>query len=257
MMDDQARYNLLFGRPIEFDTNVNIKVPTVEEAVKEENLQLYTMIFTLTTRELFQTLRNVDELEKRYPSLWSIMMDDEADMQIGSFFDSNKSVSMIFMEALHYWTGLPLDGEGGFRKLMNGGRFAHIESEWVIDYDTFREFGNVIKSIIHHVPNDELPPPITSDSRYSAWMNIYNGRRSKREKAAIGWAERIQILSISTEAYIPIHEIEKMSLYHFYGLFDLLGRKEAYETKLAYQLSPKFESSKNGPIHWRETIRKQ
>lgn len=252
-MKSNYQYDLLYGKSVEFERNVWIKVPTVEEVVNNENFDLYTTIFTLTTRELFQTQRNLEELVKKYPNLWSIMMDQEADNYIGGVFHEKKSVSMILMEALHYWTGLSLDGDGGFHKHLNG-KFVHVDSEWVFDYNTYKEFGDVIKEIIYFEPNEDLPPLITSDARYDSWMKTYEGRMKKRQKNAQTWADRIIALSISASAYIPIEEIRKMSIYHFYKLFKALASKEAYETKLQYQLSPKYESDKHRLTHWRDTL---
>lgn len=252
-MSKVNEYELLFGRPIKFDNGVYIKSPTIDEAVREPDLAIYTLIFTITTRELFQTLREVDELEKRYPSVWAIMQDEEADMHLGSFFADEKPVSATLMEALSYWTGLTLDGPGGFHKHKNG-KIVHIESEWIIDYETFTEFAEIIKVITAYEPPESLPPPITSDSRYKAWMSLLNGRRRKAERNGLSWAHKILILSISTESYIPIENIAKMSLYHFYQLFNALSKKEVYQTKLAYQLSPKFESDSKNLMHWKETI---
>lgn len=252
-MDEIQEYNLLMGKPIEFDTNVFIKIPTVEDAVREKNLGLYTMIFTLTTRELFQTLRNLEEMERRYPSIWAIIRDEEADQQIGNFFDETKTVSAILMEAFSYWTGLKLDGDGGFHKHTNG-KIVHIDSEWVIDYDTYRAFGDVIKIITDYSPPESLPPKITSDIRYNTWMNLLEGRRRDQSRKAMSWTDKMIILSISTGSYISPQEISNMSIYHFYRMFNGLNLKEAYETKLAYQLSPKFESDKNPLKHWKEMI---
>ena len=252
-MDEIKEFNLLIGEPIQFDTNIQIKVPTVEEAIKEKNIGLYTIIFTLTTRELFQTLRNIDELENKYPSIWAIIRDDEADQHIGSFFDETKTVSAILMEAFSYWTGLELGGDGGFHKHTNG-KIVHIESEWVIDYETFREFGDVIKVITAYEPPESLPPKITSDLRYNTWINLLNNRRKQQERNALSWTDKIMILSIAGSSFIPVDEIRKMSIYHFYRLFNGLNLKEAYETKLAYHLSPKYESDKNPLKHWKELI---
>lgn len=247
-------YDLMFGKPIEFDTGVMVKVPTVEEVVETPNFNLHTMVFTLTTRELFQTLRDLEELERKYPSLWVIMHDEEMDHQIGEFFSPGKSLSMIFMEALHFWTGLELEGDGGFQKHING-KFVHIASEWVIDYEVFREFGDLVKLITTYTPPESLPPRITSDARHAAWISILKGRQREAEKNSITWADKILILSISTESLIDPREIAQMSIYMFYRLTSGLEKKEAYQTKLMYQLSPKYDSGKDKLRHWHETIK--
>ena len=244
--------DLIFGKPIEFISGVNINIPTVEDVVYFDNFNIYTSIFTITPREIFTTLRNVDELCEKYPNIWSIAHDEYADMQVGSYFHPEKTVSMIIMEALSYWTGLKLDGDDGFVKMSNG-KIVHVGSEWIINFDEYKRFSDVIKKIICWSGIDEemRAPKITSDVVHKQWLRLYEGKLKERKRRSYTMGDKILILSISTDSYIPIDEIKKMTIYTFNRIFSGLSAKDSSDKSFMLYSSPKF-SGDRPPRSWKE-----
>ena len=172
--------------------------------------------------------------------------------------------SVLIMEALNYWTGLAVDGENGFILLSNG-KMMHVVSEWIIDSKVFKEFSDMIKLITCFDPESErdmLPPkPMDSDAKYNTWISIYKGRAKRLGRGGndlienSGLVNKMMILTISMESYIPIDEIKKMSIFMFNKIFDGLQSKEGYERYWQIQVSPKFASDKKITKHWKETFR--
>ena len=256
--------NLLFNEPIKFDENVYINIPLMEDVSRNTNFNLYSRLFTTSIRLLFTTLRNVDEIEKKYPTIWDMVKDEEGDILLGRVMGSEFRGSVLIMEALNYWTGLEVDGENGFVLLSNG-KMMHVGSEWIIDSKVFKEFSDMIKLITCFDPESErdmLPPkPMDSDAKYNTWISIYKGRAKKLGRGGndlienSGLVNKMMILTISMESYIPIDEIKKMSIFMFNKIFDGLQSKEGYERYWQIQVSPKFASDKKITKHWKETFR--
>lgn len=251
---------LIYGEPIKFDENIYIKVPTLGEVITFEKYNLYTSIFTITSREIFVTQRNVEELCERYPNIWTIAHDEQADMQVGSLFDKDKTVSMIIMEALSYWTGLNLESKKnddgtnvedseGFVKMGNG-KIVHIDSEWVIDAETFNRFADIIKTINCWTGENAIRAPrIRNDAEYESWMNHYRGQLRASGKNSVTIGDKILILSISAN-YIPVEEIRNMTIYTFEKMFKGFTSRDVYDK--SYQLIVAGRSKTNNIKHWRE-----
>lgn len=255
-------YNdLIFNKPLKFnDDGVYIKIPTVEEVAYKEDFNTYLRVFTVTTREFFATQMNVDELELKYPTLLSMTKDEESDFLLGMFLKGEKDCkgSAVIMEALHYWTGLQLDGENGFLLLETSGKIAHYGTGWVMDDQGFSQFSDVIKLITNFEPStDYIPPkPMKSKAQYNAWMGLYKGRVAKASRGnGVTLADKILILAISMGSYIPPEEIKKMSIFMFNKLFDGLSKKEAYGINMRMIASGNFNNDKMDKRHWKETFR--
>lgn len=245
--------NLIFNQPLEYRDGIIIKVPTIEDIASNPRFPMFSRVFTIRTREIFATNRNVDDLERQYPTIWSFLKEEESDMFLGKFFGIDYPGSAFVMEALSYWTGLDLDK---FQKLNNG-KIIHTGSDWVIDAKEFLEFSKIIRQVICFEPSSDYSPPkpMNSDAKYKAWLGLYKGRMRSAGKKGITIADKILILSISMDNYIPPDDIKKMSIFLFNKLFEGLSRKEAYETQMSIMLSDKFKSDGKSPKHWKETFR--
>ncbi|MBS4462301.1 hypothetical protein JXA27_06980 [Aerococcaceae bacterium zg-B36] len=248
--------SLVFGKPIEYMEGINIKVPIIENVIDDAKFGPYSMIFTITSREIFAAQRNVDELSQKFPTIWDMMFEPNLDYQLGAYFQSEeKTLSMVMMEAFSYWTGLQLGGENGFQKLENNKKLIHVEADWVIDKQEFIRFSDIIKQIVcWEGPNDDMTPPkIKSDAAYQAWMSLYKGRIGSQKKKGITLPDKILILSISGGSYIPIDEIKKMTVYTFNKLYDGLTYKENYDKGFLARISPNYQSKDEGRLkHWKE-----
>lgn len=247
--------DLIFGKPIEFTHGVTIKIPTVEEVAYNENFNKYTRIFTTTTRELFALARNVDELENKYPTILSMANDEEMDFALGKLLGVDYKGSALIMEALSYWTGLTIDGEDGFQ-LISSGKILHIKTEWIIDEKEWTRFSELIKKIQCITPSKDFTPPkpMNSDGKFNAWKALLKGRQRNASTKGLTMADKILILSISMESYIPIDDIRKMSIFVFSKLFEGLSKKEAYHLNMRMLISGNFDSEKINKKHWKETF---
>lgn len=249
-------FDLLFGKEISVKEGVKIRIPVVEEVAYTQDFGKYTHLFTVTTRELFSSQREVDELEQRFPTVWRMMFGetDEGDFLLGKILGVETPGSVVVMEAIAYWTGLDVSG---FRKLGNG-KMIHVGADWIITEETFDEISEVIKVIIGFEPStDFIAPKNMSDSRYKAWMNIYKGRVRANQRNKRTLADKILILSISMESFIPIEEIRKMPYFQFSKLYEGLSEKEAYRHRWDVKISPKFESDNKPTKHWKEAFKIQ
>lgn len=255
--------DLLFHKPIEFvpDT-VYIRVPTVEEVAYNPSFGKYVGIFTISTREMFATARNVDELEAEFPTVMDMFKDPQADMALGQIMGVPYKGSEFLMEALNFWTGLqafddketPEDDRVGFQVLTNG-KIIHFGTQWVITKAEFEKFSKIIKVITCFTPSEHTVPKITSDTRHKIWLQVYKGRQKAAARKALTLADKILILSISMESYIPIEEIRKMSIFTFNRLFEGLSKKEGYEKQWDLRLSMKFKTDDQQLKHWKETFK--
>lgn len=241
---------LLFKRPVSFNDKVEIHVPTVEEVAYTENYGSYTQPFTVTTRQLFSSLAEVDELEERFPTIWQMAFDDEGSMILGQMLNKESGVDGV-IEAISFWTKLePKD----FKALSNK-KIIHEKNNWVIDENVFNSFSDTIKEIIgYEEDKDLIAPKNMSERQLDVWTKSYKGRIRNRQKNATTLADKIIILSVSMESYIPISEIREMSIHHFNKLFELLSEKESYEKQWDVRLSPKFDSGSGNIKHWKEKV---
>lgn len=254
-MIDQ-KISLIFNEPIDFSEKVKIRIPTLYEAVTTDEYFIYSRIFTISTRLIFGQLRNVEELVSSFPTIWEMMFSKDTDQVLGKVMGYEGLGSDCLINALVYWTGLDNDKENGFKKLGNG-KIIHIDSDWVIDKEEFLKFSEIIKMIVCYDPKSEenfIPPRITSDASYKAWMAIYN-RRTKHSKKGSSVADKIGILSVMTNGSILPENMKSMPIFLFNKLYDGLQSKEAYERYWQIQVSPKFASDKTTQKHWTETFR--
>lgn len=247
--------DLLFGKPVQVSNNVYVKIPTIKDVCHDERFDRYSSVFTIMTRQIFARSRDVDTLEMKYPSVWNLMWDEQMNVIIGKLFGDGLKLSDVIIEGLCYWTGLENDDENGFKVLSNN-KIVHIGSEWVIDLKEFNRFVGLIKIITNYQKPEDLAPKITSDIVHQKWLNFHDNIQRINKRKAITWADKIIILSVSGNSYIPIEEIEKMTVFHFYQLMNVFGKQDAYHISWDVFRSSKFES-KNGssPKHWKETFK--
>lgn len=247
--------SFLFDDYVKIADKVSIQIPKVEQVARESNYSMYLRVMTLTTRELFSSLREVDEYEDKYPNVWQMVFDKEGDMIFGQML-GNKSGLDIIIDTLSYWTGLK---SSSFKALSNK-KMINEDASWVIDEQVFEEVRQIIIKMTGYEPNEDLVAPRNmSERQFGVWEKLYKGRIRKLSKGGGStFADKIIILQISMDSYIPLDEIRKMTIYHFNKLYEGLQFKEAYLSQREMLLSPKFESKQNGnPKHWRESFNKK
>ena len=246
---------VLFGEPIKITDKVSLRIPKVGDVALNTNFSQYSRLFCVSTRELFSAMREVDELEKKYPTVFDMMFDDDqTDYALGTMLGSGLPASALVMEALEFWTGAD---RNGFAKLSNGKKFVHEKQDWVIDKAMFEDICEVIKKLLCYEPDiDLIAPEIRSDARFDAWQKTLKGRLRSRSRKGATYADKILILSISMDSYIPIQEIREMSIFHFTKMYNAVHEKEAYERSWAVHISPKFDTSKQKIQHWSEKVSK-
>lgn len=254
MTDNNISMDLLFGKPIKVKEDIFLTIPTVEEVAYSDNFSKYTSLFTATTRELFSSQQEVDKLEKMFPTIWSMAFDEEngGDFLLGKIFGVDYPGSGLIMEALSYWTGLDIDG---FQKLTNK-KIIYPKSEWIIDSKEFRRLSKLIKTVTCFEPSTHYTAPKNMNAtRFKAWESILKGRLKEAQRNKRSLADKILILSVSMESYIPIEQIGKMSYFHFNKLYEVLAEKEAYKHRWDVKISPKFEADNKTIRHWKETFK--
>ena len=243
--------DLLFGKPAKFTENISLHIPTVEEVVYTEMYGSYTQPLVTTTRQIFSSLEEVDKLEEQFPTIWQMSFDEEGMQILNSMFGADKSTNII-IEALSYWTKLEPDT---FQALSNK-KIVNKEADWVIDEKSFNSFSNYVKEIIGYEPDlDLIAPKNMSPRKLDIWKKTYKGRMRNRQKNSMTLADKIIILSISMESYIPVDEIRKMTIYHFNRLYEAISEKESYEKQWDIKMSPKFDSGNGSLKHWKESIK--
>lgn len=248
-MDEKKLLDILFDREVEIEKGIKLYIPTVKEAAYSDRFGISSTLFTIETRDLFAALRDVNELASKFPYIWDIMRDPDWDAQVGVLFgEEDKALSDLFIEALAYWTRLDANN---FVKLGNG-KIMHVDPDWILGREDLLEFSNIIKTITNYTPPEQSTPDFTSDKAYNMWKSIYEGRRKQQQRRALTWVDRILILSISTPEYMKPSEIAQMSVFDFYQLFSGLSKKDAYDIKMAYQMSSKYKGDEKGVKHWKE-----
>lgn len=243
--------DLLFGKPVKISERVSLHIPNVEDVAYTERYSLYTQPLVTTTRQLFSSLAEVDELEERFPTIWQMAFDEEGSQILAQMFDGDSGVEII-IEAISYWTKLEADS---FQALSNR-KIINEQTNWVIDERVFNSFCENIKEIIGYEEDEDLIAPRNmSEKQLGVWSKLYKGRLRSRQKSSTTLADKIIILSISMDSYIPLDEIRKMSIYHFNKLYEGISEKESYESQWAIKLSPKFESGSGSLKHWKEIFK--
>lgn len=244
------KVDLLFGNPISITSNVAIKVPTVETMCKEPNFGVYTQVFTVTTRELFSGVREVDKFEDKYPTIWDMAFDAEGSLILGQMLGHPSGMN-ILIDSMAYWTGLKSEA---FQPLTNK-KIVNQDVGLIIDEKKFKEICELIQIITCYEKNlDLVAPKNMSNRKWGIWEKSYKGRMRNAQRNSRTIADKILVLSVSFDAYIPLNEIQNMTIYHFNKLCEAVSQKESYRTQWDIKLSPKFES-KGSLRHWRELIK--
>ncbi|HFI0463188.1 TPA: hypothetical protein ACGO1T_000532 [Streptococcus suis] len=251
-----SRTGFLTGEGVEIADGIKLRVPKIREIIDDSSFATRSYIMTFKTREIFSTAENVDALEKKYPTVFEIMKDPQADLALGKYF-GKETLSRAVIDAFEYWIyfdEIPEksnEADDGYTLLSNG-KIIHGSPEWVIDKDEFYRVANIIKEMTCHKVNDDLiAPTIKSRGQYEAWMSLYKGKLEKMKRNSLTWTDKILILSISTGAYIPIEQILDMTVFTFNKLFQGLSAKESYEKDFLTRLSPNYKV--NGSLkHWQE-----
>lgn len=249
------KFDLLFNKPIQLSEKVYINTPTVEQVCYEEDFTTYSSSVIRSTREMFTPYReDLEKLSAKYPTIWGMIFDDEGDIIFGKIngFESGRE---LVIETLSYWTSLPKED---FEILVNSKKIINKKADWIIDEDTFNGIVELIKDLINYKENTDLIAPLNMSKRQEGiFYNMYKGRvRKLKKQTGRTMADKILILQISMDSYIPMEEIRKMSIYHFNKLYESIELKEAYNTQLQYKLSPKFDvKDEGGQKHWKENVR--
>lgn len=247
--------HLLLKNKVEFDDIVSIKIPTVLEVIESNLYSISSHIFNIQTRELFTPFEEVDDLEKRYPTIWEMMFDKEndGDSALGQLLGVPHPASTLVMEGFEYWTGLD---KHGFSKLING-KIIHQDSGWIVDKEKFLQFQESIRKVTNYEPNKDLiAPPNMTVNRHRAWIKMYENRIKKlKRRNGNSLADKILILQASFDSYVSIEEIVSMTYFQFEKLYHALQEKEGYLRNWEVHTSPKFESDKKNITHWASKVR--
>lgn len=244
--------DFILGNPIKISQNVSVKNVKVSDVVNDTEYALFTNVFCIGSRELFSQLREVDELEQRYPTVFEMMFDEtgEGEQLLGSMLGIPLTTSALVINGLSYWTGLNADG---FQKLTNR-KIVHEEADWIIDKNEFTAFCSVIRKLTCYKPNtDFIAPKNMSDARYKIWIKHLKNRiknASKQKNSTI--ADKILIFQINSNSYIPVEEILNMSFFYFNKLFEGMNEKEIYLRNWDVMVSYKYDTSKQTIKHWTE-----
>lgn len=248
------KFDLLFNRPIKISEKVTFRVPTVEEMCYMEDFSLYSNAIVRSTREMFTPYREErEELSAKYPTIWSMVFDEMGESILGKL-NGVESGRELVLDAISYWTTLPKED---FEILPNSKKIINKKADWIIDESMFNGIVELIKDLINYKQNDDLIAPMNMSRRQEKiFYDVYRGRVNKLKKqSGRTMADKILILQISMNSYIPIEEIRNMSIYHFNKLSESIDLKEAYETQLQFKLSPKFEVKNEGSQkHWKEKV---
>lgn len=245
------KVDILFGKDIRLTDKVSLRIPTVEDIAYEENYSSYSQPFNVSTRLMFSSLKEVDELETQFPTIWEMIFHPEGDVILGQMFGAETGTDLI-ISGLSFWTRLD---KSGFKKLSNR-KIVNEEADWIIDRLAFIEFCETIKTLTTYEEDQDLIAPRNmSERQLGIWEKTYKGRMRKRQKDSRTLADKIVILQISMDAYIPIDEIRKMSIFHFNKLYEGVSEKESYEKQWQVKMSPKFDSGNNTIQHWKERFK--
>lgn len=207
----------------------------------------------VSTRQMFSSLEDVDELEERFPTVWQMAFDKEGSQIVAQMYNGETGTDVI-IEALSYWTGLDISS---FQALTNR-KIVNQDKNWIVDEEEFNLISEIVKEITgYEVDSDLIAPRNMSERQLDIWKKTYKGRLRNRQKNSTSLADKIVILSISMESYIPLDEIRKMSVYHFNKLCEGLSEKESYEKQWEIKMSPKFDSGNGNIKHWKEKFKVQ
>lgn len=253
MSFETSKYDLLYNSSIPINEFVSIKNPTVEEVSQDKTFNSSSRIFTISTREIFSQIPEVDQLEAKYPTILSILKDPQLEKEnlLGQYFSSGQVTGQqIISQSLEFWTGI---SQEKFKFLSNG-KIICTDPEWIIDEEEFKNISDLIKTIVSYQPNEDfIAPPNMTPTRHKRWMNLFKNRVKKLRNNKTELADKILVLSVSAGGYIPIDEIRKMTYFHFCKLNILLAEKEAYELHWQIKTSPNFEV-KDKLKHWKDIV---
>lgn len=249
-MIDFKNVNLLFGKPVPVTDKVSLRVPTVYEVAFEPLYSQYTQPLMVSTRQMFSTIEEVDELEARFPNVWKMIFDEEGDAVLGQMMGAPSGTDLI-INALSYWTGLKVES---FQKLSNE-KIVNKDVDWVIDYPTFEGIVDFLKKINNYEDDEDLiAPRDMSPNRQRLWMKFYNGRMKKRQSGRT-IADKIVILQTISNSFIPIEDIGKMSIFQFNALYMANSEKESAEMQWDMRMSPKYDTGNGKLVTWQEKIK--
>lgn len=255
----EINYDLLMlGEPIPYSDNITIYVPTIKDMIVDDDKEFVTntKIFTTSVREVYSVIpEQVDEIEERFPTFWDLAQDKDGNEQIGKTIygeESNITLYQGITKGLAYWTHTNKEDY----QVLSNGNIINANVDWVIDREEFERFCNWIKAITLYEPNwDLIAPKNMKPHQLQIWKNSYKGRVRKLQRQPVqSIGDKIIILQVESNSYIPFSEIGKMTYFQFINLLKGYGEKENAQTELAIYTSYKFDTSKMKLTDWREKI---
>lgn len=245
----------LFHDEVYVNEKVAIIQPTVETVVTIEDYNALSQVMCISTRELFSGApREVDHIEEQFPTIFDMIFNQEMSQFVGEMYGAT-NVYELLIDSISFWTKL---NKNDFELLTNGKKIVHEKTDWVIDKEEFVKISDIVKKLTGYHPNEDLIAPkgisSSSERKISIFEKTYKGRLRKMQKQSTSFDQKVITIQISNGGYIPIDEIEKMSIYHFNKLYEAITYKEIYKSQWDVYVSSKFmpsEGSKSSaPSHW-------
>ncbi len=238
---------------------IYIYAPTVGEIVSDRdslNFSVFTKIFLVSMREIYASAPEmVDMRENEFPTLWDVAYSGNEAIEkevVQLMFSLDIPLLALIVQGIAYWTRTDVADY----KILTNGKVVNEKLNWIVEKDDFLAISEVVKTITMYAPNEDLIPPRNmKPNQMDVWKKLYEGRmRQLKRKPGSVLADKILILQISANSYIPLKEIEKMNYLQFMGLLKGYAEKEGDEKQFAQFVAYKFDSSKMEITNWRENI---
>lgn len=238
---------------------VFIYAPTIGEIIGDRenlNFSVFTKLFSTSIREIYSSAPELADMrEDEFPTLWDIAYSGNEAIEkevVQLMFSIEIPLVALIVQGIAYWTKTDVDD---YRILTNG-KIVNEKLNWIVDKDDFIAISDVVKIITMYAPNEDLIPPKHMKPRQlEVWKKLYEGRMRQLKRRPVSClADKILILQIGANSYIPFEEIKKMNYLQFMGLLKGYAEKEGDEKQFAQFVAYKFDSSKMKLTNWRERI---
>jgi len=238
---------------------IYIYAPTIGEIIGDRdnlNFSVFTKIFATSIREIYSSAPEmVDMRENEFPTIWDVAYGGNEAIEkevVQLMFSLDIPLLALIVQGIAYWTRTDVADY----KILTNGKIVNEKLNWIVEKDDFLVISDVVKTITMYAPNEDLIPPRNmKPNQMDIWKKLYEGRiRQLKKRPSSFLADKILILQISANSYIPFKEIEKMNYLQFMGLLKGYAEKEGDEKQFAQFVAYKFDSSKMEITNWREKI---
>lgn len=238
---------------------VKVYAPTIGEISGDKdnlNFSIFTKMLVATTREIYSSAPEMaDSREEEFPTVWDLAYTENEAIEKEAcmlMFSVEVPLIALLAQAIAYWTKTDINDY----KILSNKKIVNENLNWVVEREDYLALSEIVKTITMYTPNEDLiPPKGMKPHQLQIWKNLYKGRiRQLKNKKVSFLADKILILQISANSFIPFEEIEKMNYVQFMGLLKGYAEKEGDEKQFAQYVAYKFDSSKMELTNWRERI---